>query len=273
MLSDQQVPWHDREFHEVILRYLSDTKPDGIILGGDVSDLPQFSLKFPWNPLMYTDPITSVKLHQSMVRQVLREYADASGAKKRIIVPGNHDVRFLNYVTKRAPLLHALEDTTGQPLISLESFFDARNLGYEVATDPHGMQVYPAARHVLGELVAIYHGWLVPGGKAGTSALAHLEYLQHSVIVAHTHRLAKVHKTLHPLNGPSTVLVGIESGTTAQVAGGLGHTVNPNWQQGLVEVVLFGDGEFDANPRVYANRSLFGNGERWTMTSRGIKRH
>lgn len=274
VISDQQVPWHDREMHEVLLRYLADTKPDGIVLGGDITDKPQFS-RWPWNPLMVSDPQTSVKVHQRTARQVIGDYTDAAGTRDggaNWIVPGNHDDRLINYIAAKAPLLLALEDVDGNGLITLDSYLNASGAGYRVATDPNGMASYPAAHVVLGELLAVYHGWLVPGSKAGASAAAHLEYLQHSVIVAHTHRLAKVHKTIHPLNRPPTILVGVESGTTALIQGGLGHTVNPNWQQGIVEVTLFGDGEFDATPRVYANKSLFGNGERWTSTSKGIIR-
>lgn len=271
ILPDQQIPWHDRELHEVILRFLNDLAPDGIILSGDVVDLPQFSLKYPWNKRMVSDPVASVRAHQKMTRVVLAEYVDAAQSDHNWIVPGNHDERYLSYVTARAPLLNAIEDERGRPLVSLESFFDADGLGYQVATDPAGMASYPAAHVTLGKHVGIYHGWLLGNGKAGASAIAHLEYLQHSVVVAHTHRSAKVHKTLHSLSGDVVVLVGIEAGTLAQVRGGLGHTVNPNWQQGGAVVTIFEDGEFTADTAVYANHSLFYNGQRWTYSRRGIK--
>jgi hypothetical protein len=270
VLPDQQIPWHDRELHEVVLRFLDDMRPHGVILSGDVVDLPQFSLKYPWNKRMLTDPVSSVALHQKLTQEVIREYVDAADSEDNWIVPGNHDDRYLNYVTARAPLLNAIEDSSGQPLISLESFFNAANNGYRVATDPNGMAGYPASHVVLGKHLAIYHGWLLGNGKGGASAAAHLEYLQHSVVVGHTHRQAKVHKTLHTVSGDVVVLVGIEAGTLAQVRGGLGHTVNPNWQQGLAVVTIFGDGEFTADTAVYANKSLFYNGQRWTMTKRGI---
>lgn len=273
VLPDQQIPWHDRELHEVVLRMLSDVQPAGIILSGDITDKPQFSLKYPWNHRMVTDPQTSVKHHQRTARQVVSDYTRAAPrAYDNWIVPGNHDERFISYVTARAPLLHSIEDESGRPLISLDSYLDAENAGYQVATDPAGMAGYPAANVVLGKHLAVYHGWLLGNGKGGASAIAHLEYLQHSVVVGHTHRLAKVHKTLHTLGGKGVVvLVGVEAGTLAQIQGGLGHTVNPNWQQGLAIVTIFGDGEFTADTAVYANRSLFfPNGQRWTYTRRGI---
>lgn len=271
ILPDQQIPWHDRELHEVVLRFLDDMRPQGVVLSGDVVDLPQFSLKYPWNNNMVSDPVSSVRAHQRMTRAVITDYVDAAQSTDNWIVPGNHDDRYLKYVTARAPLLNAIEDESGRPLVSLDSFFDATNVGYKIATDPTGMASYPAAHIILGKHVGIYHGWLLGGGKAGASAMAHLEYLNHSVVVAHTHRSAKVHKTLHTVNGDVVVLVGIEAGTLAQVRGGLGHTVNPNWQQGLAVVTIFEDGEFTADPAVYANHSLFLNGQRWTYTRRGIK--
>jgi hypothetical protein len=272
ILPDQQIPWHDRELHEVVLRMLSDVHPHGIILSGDVTDKPQFSLKYPWNHRMVPDPIISVRNHQRTARAVLRDYVVAAESVDNWIVPGNHDERFISYVTQRAPLLHAVEDESGRPLVSLASYLDAENSNYEVASDPSGFAGYPAAHVVLGKHVAVYHGWLLGSGKAGTSAMAHLEYLQHSVIVGHTHRSAKVHKTLHTLGGDVVVLVGIEAGTLALVKGGLGHTVNPNWQQGVAIVTIFGDGEFTADTAVYANHSLFfPNGQRWTFSKRGVK--
>lgn len=272
VLADQQIPWHDREMHEVILRLLDDIRPDGVILSGDVTDKPQFSLKYPWNHRMVVDPQTSVKEHQRTAREVIRDYTQAAQSTDNWIVPGNHDERFMSYVAGRAPLLLALEDVDGEGLISLDTYLAAKQAGYKVATDPSGMAGYPAAHIVLGDWLAIYHGWLLGGGKSGASAMAHLEYLQHSVIVGHTHRLAKVHKTLHKLNGDVVVLVGVEAGTTALVRGGLGHTVNPNWQQGIVIVNILSDGEFTADPAVYANNSLFlPNGQRYTYTQRGVK--
>jgi hypothetical protein len=272
ILPDQQIPWHDRELHEVVLRMLDEERPDGVILSGDITDAPQFSLKYPWNPRMVADPQASVREHQRTVRQVIREYVDAARSWDNWIVPGNHDERFLNYVAGRAPLLMSVDDVEGNGLISLDSYFAAKKSGYQVATDPSGMAGYPAAHVVLGDWLAIYHGWLLGNGKAGASAMAHLEHLQHSVIVGHTHRLAKVHKTLHKLNGDVVVLVGIEAGTLALVRGGLGHTVKPNWQQGVVIVTILQDGEFTADPAVYANNSLFlPNGQRYTYTPRGVR--
>lgn len=272
ILPDQQIPWHDRELHEVVLRMLSDLKPHGVVNSGDITDKPQFSLKYPWNHRMVSDPISSVRSHQRTARQVIRDYVDAAGSEDNWIVPGNHDERFLSYVAARAPLLLALEDVDGDNLISLNSYLDAAGAGYLIATDPSGMAGYPAAHIVLGKHLAVYHGWLLGNGKSGASAAAHLEYLQHSVIVGHTHRQAKVHKTLHTVSGDVVVLVGIEAGTLAQVQGGLGHTVNPNWQQGVAIVTIFGDGEFTADTAVYANHSLFfPNGQRWTYSKRGIK--
>lgn len=272
ILPDQQIPWHDRELHEVVLRMLADLQPTGVVLSGDITDKPQFSLKYPWNHRMTADPIASVRNHQRTARAVLREYVEASGGTDNWVVPGNHDDRFINYVAARAPLLLALEDVDGDDLISLAKYLDAESAGYQMATDPSGMASYPAAHVALSPILAVYHGWLLGNGEGGASAAAHLKYLNHSVIVGHTHRQAKIHRTLHTLGSDNVVvLVGIEAGTLALVSGGLGHTVNPNWQQGLAVVTIFGDGEFTADTAVYANKSLFYQGQRWTFTKRGIK--
>jgi hypothetical protein len=270
ILPDQQIPWHDRELHQVVLRFLDDIHPHGIILSGDITDKPQFSLKYPWNHRMVADPVSSVRHHQRTAREVLRDYVAAADSVDNWVIPGNHDERFLSYVASKAPLLHAIEDESGRPLISLDSYLDATNSGYQIATDPSGMAGYPAAHVVLGKHIAIYHGWLLGNGKAGASAVAHLEYLQHSVVVGHTHRLAKVHRTLHTVSGDVVVLVGVEAGTLALVKGGLGHTVKPNWQQGLAVVTIFGDGTFTADTAVYADHSLFFQGQRWIYSKRGI---
>jgi hypothetical protein len=271
ILPDQQIPWHDRELHEVALRVLSDLRPTGVVLSGDITDKPQFSLKYPWNHRMFNDPVSSVRNHQRTAREVLRDYVEAAGSEDNWIVPGNHDDRFINYVAAKAPLLLAIEDVDGDNLISLDRYLDATNAGYRMATDPSGMASYPAAHVALSPLLAVYHGWLLGNGEGGASAAAHLKYLNHSVIVGHTHRQAKIHRTLHTLGSENmVVLVGIEAGTLALVSGGLGHTVNPNWQQGLAVVKIFPNGEFTADTAVYANKSLFYQGQRWTYTRRGI---
>lgn len=270
VLPDQQLPFLDWELHEVVLRFLDDLRPEGIILSGDVTDLPQFSLRWPWNHRMVSDPVSSVRAHQRMTRQVLKDYRDAARPREAVIIPGNHDERFITYVTGKAPLLHAVEDASGEPLVSLETYFGAAALGYTVATDPSGMAGYPAAHHVLGGHLAVYHGWLLGNGKSGASALAHLSHLQHSVVVGHTHRQGKVAQSRHELDGSVSVLVGVEAGTLATVRGGLGHSVAPNWQQGFATVQLCEDGTFDADTASWSNDVLRWRGKRWQRGAQGV---
>ncbi len=112
------------------------------------------------------------------------------------------------------------------------------------------------------------HGWLARKGS-GATALATLTYLGHSVIVGHTHRQALVYHTQHKIDGRVRIHCGIEAGTLAQVSGGLGYAVAPDWQPGFCTVYLNPDGTFSPSLATYVSGRLLWQGQAYWHDERG----
>jgi hypothetical protein len=110
--------------------------------------------------------------------------------------------------------------------------------------------------------MAARHGWIAKKGS-GTSALATLNHLGHSVMVGHTHRQSLVYHTVTDIDGQTSTLVAAETGTMAIVEGGLGFTVSPDWQRGFCTVATWPDGQFHIEHATWAGEHLRWRNERF----------
>lgn len=271
ILPDQQIPYHDKKLHEVVLRWLDENQPYGLILSGDFIDLISFvEGKYDWNPRMVRDPVQAVDDHRLEAISVMRDYAHYAGYPKvKYFIDGNHENRLLKYMVRHAKLLSAVTDSSGRKLNSIERYLELDEGVWVYPVSKKAKAAYPQTHVTLGKHLAVYHGWIARQ-KSGQSAMATLEHLGHSVIVGHTHRQAKVYLTRHAISGPPAILTGIEAGTLADINGGLGYAIKPNWQQGFATVRVFDDGTFDAQLATYVNNTLYWEGQRYERSRKGI---
>jgi predicted phosphodiesterase len=248
-LPDQQAPYLDWTLHGIVCDWLKANKPDLIACTGDLTDLPSISRYAPRRG--YTADVNEV-LDASQT--VLREYGAAAPKSKRILIPGNHEQRWDDFIMRNCGDLAALDifaDTLPKAL-RLEA------LGYQWIAPALG-PAWPHAMYTASNKLALMHGWIARK-KSGVSALATLEHLGHSVIVGHTHRQAIVSHTFHESDGQLRVLRAVEAGTLAVPHGGLGYAAFPDWQPGFAGAWLWPDGTFNMWLATYVNGTLlYGN--------------
>lgn len=86
-LTDQHIPFQNKEVHEISLDYVRDTQPKYIIFGGDIIDNPGMSVFDP-------DPNYKRNTQEEIDEAVeyIQRYKDASPDSNIVILPGNHDV-------------------------------------------------------------------------------------------------------------------------------------------------------------------------------------
>jgi hypothetical protein len=110
---------HDQEVDEFFLRVLIDTvkrvQPDGLILGGDIFDLPEFG-KYGVDPREW-NVVGRIKFVHDRILRPLRE---ACASMEITFIEGNHEARLLRHLADATPALRAvLSDLHGMTISSL----------------------------------------------------------------------------------------------------------------------------------------------------------
>lgn len=259
-VGDQQAPFHDQELHEKFLAWLSDVQPEEGVLIGDTVDLPEPS-RHRRNP----EHTASVNSCIQGGYDLLRDYVDSSLETRWKKLSGNHDERLRNAVLDQLSELYGVrravtpEDPDEIPVLGIEHLLRLDELGIEYI-DPQGE--YAQGQIKVSKNLAARHGWLAKRG-AGSSALATLEHLGFSVVVGHTHRQSLVHKTTHDIDGNPETLAAAEIGCMAQIRGGLGYAVSPDWQAGWATASIWPDGFFKIDLATFVNGTLLWRDERY----------
>jgi hypothetical protein len=148
----------------------------------------------------------------------------------------------------------------GHAVLSVSHLLRLDELGIEwVGSDDE----YTQAQIKINKHLAVRHGWIARKGS-GSSALATLDHLRYSCIIGHCHRQAQVHHTAHDIDGSPKQLVGVETGTMAQIQGGLGYAVAPDWQQGFATARIWPDGFFSTDLAKFVKGNLVWANQRMT---------
>ena len=238
VFSDHHCPHVDPELHKSAVAWLRATKPDEIVVAGDLLDYDAVS-RHRANPgwaATLQDCIDSGY-------RVLRDY-------RCTLIAGNHEDRLRNAVLDNLRAAFGVTRAKYEPdekdhaVLSLPHLLRLDELGIDFVG---GQSEYQHYRYKLSDTLAVRHGYLSKTG-AGASAVATIRQLRHSVVIGHCHRLAVVHLTEHDIDGKTRTIMGAESGTMARIEGGLGYAVSPDWQQGFLDLTVWPDGSHTARP-------------------------
>lgn len=272
VIGDQQAPFHDTDLHAKFCEFLRQTQPARMVELGDTIDLPDIR---PGHR-QHRDHTASVNESLQSGYDINRGYVDAAPDMYIEMLWGNHCERLYNILAdnQQAEVRNMLgikrpdtPEAQGEELLTLEHAMRMDELGINVV-NPAGS--YTRAAILLTDKLAVRHGWIARKGS-GSSALATLEHLGYNVIVGHTHRQAKVFKTVHEITQDIRTLVGIEAGCMCRVSQAPdeqgrvwpGYTDEPDWQQGFVVVDIWPDGFFQADLATYVNSVLLSRGQRY----------
>jgi len=254
IFSDHHAPYHDKNLHRLVIDWLEDNTPDTIVIAGDLLDFPDISRhRF--------DPAWSATTQECIDAgyKILRDYVEASPNSEFIYIEGNHENRLRNTLIDYARDLYGLRPGSEEDEIPEAAAFSLRHL---LRLDELGIEyigedtTYEHTKVKLSDKLAVIHGDIAVKGS-GSSALKTLERYGHSIIQGHSHRSAIVYSTVHDIDGDPETLLGAEIGCLCQIKGGLGYSVNPNWQNGFGTVTMFQDGRFHVNLATYVNNNLY----------------
>lgn len=241
VISDLQVPYHDRRAVDAVARFIKAYKPDRVDCVGDEIDAPQISR---WHKGMAGEFAGTLGRHRDETCRVLEQL------KVTNLSRSNHSSQRLeNYLAKYAPGLAEL------PELTIERFLRTEDLGITYHHTPF----------------AIAPGWVMGHGDEGSliqspggTALNIAKRFGKSFVGGHTHKMGVKHdhdvlngKTLRSLWGFEVGCLMDMKKATYLKAG------SANWQLGFgilhvdgknvtpVPVPIHRDGSFTVDGRVF----------------------
>ena len=235
VLNDIQIPLQDKQVLGLVLKFVKDLRPDGVILNGDVADC------YPISKYMH-DPKYPYTLKDE-VEQCHKLMTQLENVNEKYYLGGNHEDRLRKYIWNNAPAL-GLDDR-----LDFSKYFGLSDHGFK--WKPWGGRVD------LGRLI-VTHGFSVRM-HSGYSAKAHFERLGSSVLIGHTHRLGSHFKT--DTHGTHAAY---ENGCLCSFD--MGYVQYPNWQQGFSVVHVDTGGWFQVTqiPILGHKRFYFGK-NKWEI--------
>lgn len=253
ILSDTQIPYMDQKAMQVALEVLRDTKPDKVIMVGDLLDLAAWS-KYIQRPEWATATQDAINQAHLLLQQI-RKLAPTA---EITVLAGNHDQRMETYALNNAQAAFGLrraDKPDGWPVMSVPYLTAMDTLDIEYVSG------YPANRTWINQNLQVRHGNIA---RKGNTAVAVAQEERISTIFGHIHRVETQMLTHNTYEGGKTIgawsigcLCDI-MGSVPSVKGGVDLSGRPvpnaeNWQNGLAVVDYEdGDGAFNVQP-VYIN--------------------
>lgn len=240
VVSDIHIPFNDIGATKTFLQFVTEFKPDELILNGDILDLQACS--------GHGDTTAGDLLWQELLAGniFLDEVRKATGPRCKIhFNEGNHCTRYTRFLQKNAPSLHGL--TSIPEMLKLK----ARKISWLPYS---GDNVY-----FVTKKLGVTHGF-----ASGTNyTRATLRKFNLSVIVGHAHR---PEYSTEPVVGPNGQHVRgcWGSGCLVPVKHIKYMTSPSGWTQGFC--VVYSDmktGDFSVYPINYANGGFFWNGKHY----------
>ncbi|MDG9711133.1 hypothetical protein [Streptomyces sp. DH10] len=245
VLSDMQIPYHDKRAVKNVLTFIKDWKPDGVASVGDDLDFPMISR---WTRGMAGEYAGDMQSHVQQGRAFYRRVRDVHDGPIDVM-RSNHTDRPMNYLRQYAPGF----------------------MGYEALTFPAMMQFEQLGVTYHEEPWEIAPGWLLAHGDEGGqnrtpggTALGLARRWGYSVVCGHTHKLGLQHDH-DVVNGRITRhRYGFEVGNLMNMKeAGYLKAGSANWNQGFglllvdgrrvtpVPVVIHPNGTFTVDGTTY----------------------
>lgn len=210
VISDLQIPYHDRRAVDAVAQAISDMKQDNdiVVTIGDEIDLPTISR---WSQGTAQEWERSIGKDRDATVQVLRDL------QVQHVIRSNHTDRLYNSIMKRLPGL------IGLPELELENFLRLPELG--ITFHKEGYRFAP--------------GWIALHGDeaglsqvAGQTAAGLVKKTGLSVVCGHTHRLGLQPFTSSIHGQVTRTLWGFEVGNLMDMKQAL-YARTHNWQRGF----------------------------------------
>lgn len=207
VIPDIHVPFHSNKAINCMLKLAEAYEPDEIIQLGDLCDFYKIS--------SYTkSPGRGESFQKELDRAInlLRRIKDVSGAKRAVLLEGNHEHRLHKYICTQAASL------SGVRALGLASLLELKDLGWDLI-DQHQFYQINNVHFTHGEFVTPH------------SSEKHMTTYNETIIHGHTHRIAvSMRKFLN------RTLEGWEVGCLASLKVSQEYQKSANWQHGCATV-------------------------------------
>lgn len=216
VLSDMQIPYHDKKAVDAVLEFVEDYQPDELFCVGDEADSPEPSR---WNKGRAEEYAGTLQKGLDKTSEIMVAFKEAIGDRPFHVMRSNHGDRIQHYISKYAPALASLRELEYSKL-----------LGYRENEITYHDKIYTFAP-----------GWIMAHGDegnlvrtAGGTAMALARKTGSSVICGHTHRLGIQHEHTGYNGKIQNRLYGIEVGHLMDLSkASYLNTGSANWQQGI----------------------------------------
>lgn len=253
ILSDKQIPYHDKRATKNVVQFVRDYSPDELANVGDEIDCPQPAR---WNKGFAVEYSGTLGQHIESNYRLQAELREAIGGYRTYrIMRSNHVDRLETYLTKYAPAFAGLRIFGDEPL-SIEKL-----LRYDKLDITYHRQMFDIAP-----------GWVLAHGDEGnlsplagrTATNLAVNKVGKSVICGHTHRAGISSKSFGYNGKIHTTLYGVEVGNLMDIR--KAHYLKSgsgDWQQAFA--ILYVDGNRVTPQLVYIQRdgSFIVDGHRW----------
>jgi hypothetical protein len=202
VINDLQIPWHDKPVVDLVLNFVDELKPHGVVVNGDMVDCYELS-EFD------KDPLKDYGLDREIEESGKILVRLAKSTKERWWIGGNHEDRLRRTLWRNPKFarIHSLQ---------FERLFHVDDCGFK--WKPYGGLLQ------LGKLI-VTHGSMV-NKHSGWTARSHFEKYGNSVLIGHTHRLGVYYKT-----NAKGVHAAWENGCLCRM--NPEYVQWPDWQQGF----------------------------------------
>jgi len=223
--NGQLEPFHDRRALDLAVQVAEYTKPERIVLLGDMLDLPDWSDKFLRSPDFYwTTQPSLIELAWWIARLI-----DAVPGVKVDYIEGNHEDRMKKMLINHLIAGYNLRpagDMDSPPAMSIPNLLGLEDMGVTWWGN------YPKDEVWITPKLRCRHGNTAKKG-GGTTSKSILKDTFVSEVYGHSHRFEYSCKTVKTANGMETFRA-FSPGTIAKIDGSVpSNSSEEDWQQGL----------------------------------------
>lgn len=237
-ISDVHLPFNDRVATEVMLRFLTNYKPDLILLAGDIWDFFEVSDydRSPGRVTTLQDEFDEGRYFVKAIDEICQNI---------VFLAGNHEDRLTRLISKNPGL------------------FKLRSLDIPRAAElPTHWRYYPPQTHYkLGEHLIALHGDLKGVRSATHPARTTFAKLKRSSIAGHWHRFS-----FHPdTDYDGKVRGSFTNGHLSDVSKVTSWVTCPDWQLGFSTIEMGASGLYAIRQHLIQNGYLIADGQEWSL--------
>lgn len=234
-IGDRMEPLHDIPAMKATLGLARNLQPDVLVDLGDDIDLAEMSRFAPDS----THFQNTLKPSMQANHDWHAELTQATPGAERHLVDSNHAKRFGDYILKNAPVLGELPELKLHRLLRLE----------EIGWQFHGG--YGSAEYEYADDLAFKHGTIATAAGSTANKLSKDNPDRH-IVQGHAHRMESQWRTDRRGHQFGAFVVGCLcriDGIVPSYHSGIDHNDEPvkhyeNWQQGIMVVRDYGNGEY-----------------------------